>query len=76
MERTIKRGRRSAVSKMGFKILVVETGEIFDSYNEVAKHIGGTSWGVSRCLDNNHPHKTHKGYHFEFVDYSDESSPW
>ena len=76
MERSIKRGRRSAASKMGLRIMVVETGEIFDSYNEVARHIGGTSWGVSRCLDDNYPHKTHKGYHFEYVDDVDESSPW
>ena len=56
--------------------MVVETGEIFDSYNEVAKHIGGSPWAVCRCLDDNYPHKTHKGYHFEYVDDVDETSPW
>lgn len=47
------------------KVMIVETGEIFNSITECAEHIGGYVSGVSACLRGKV--HTHKGYHFEFV---------
>ena len=47
-------------------IRVVETGETFPSIRECARSIGGDQGTISACLAGRH--KTHKGYHYEYVD--------
>ena len=49
------------------KILVVETGEVYDSYEDVAKAIGGRRSGVHACLRGTGNRSSHMGYHFRFV---------
>ena len=46
------------------KVIIVETGEIFDSIAECANHINGDFRNVSACLRGRQ--KTHRGYHFEY----------
>lgn len=51
------------------KVLVVETGELFDSANECARAIGGTASGIHDCKSGRQ--KQHRGYHFEFPEEGD-----
>lgn len=46
------------------KVIVVETGEIFNSASDCARAIGGTSSGIHDCKTGRQ--KQHRGYHFEF----------
>lgn len=48
------------------KILIIETGEVFDSYNEVAKRIGGNRGNVYLCMIG--MRQNVNGYHFKYVD--------
>lgn len=47
------------------KVKIVETGEVFNSLTDCARHIGGFKTAISACLLGKV--KTHKGYHFEEV---------
>lgn len=47
-------------------IRIVETGEVFRSQNECARHIGGSAAGIHDCKSGKN--ETHRGYHFEFQD--------
>jgi len=46
------------------KVMNKETGDIFDTYTEAAKAIGGSRVGVYRCVTGMQKH--HHGYHFIF----------
>lgn len=46
-------------------IRVIETGEIYSSYNEVAEAIGGHRGNVLLCLQGHR--RTYKGFTFEYV---------
>lgn len=48
------------------KVMVVETGEVFNSLGSCARAIGGNAGNISRCL-NTDKSNTHKGLHFEWV---------
>lgn len=49
------------------RVMIVETGEIFDSEHACARRFERGSQGcIHRCLIL--PHKTYKGYHYIFVD--------
>lgn len=48
------------------KVLVVETGEVFNSLGSCARAIGGNAGDISRCLHSRGT-QTHKGYHFERI---------
>lgn len=49
------------------KVMIVETGETFNSERACARSFEhGSQGNVHKCLMN--PHKTYKGYHFAFVD--------
>lgn len=49
------------------KIMIVETGETFDSERACARSFEhGSQGSIHRCLMQ--PHKTYKGYHYTFVD--------
>lgn len=48
------------------KVRNIETGEIFDTYTEAAKAIGGDRSNVKRVAYGIQSH--HRGYHFEFID--------
>lgn len=50
------------------RVMIVETGEIFDSYEETAKAIGGRRSGVHACLRGTGNRRTHMGYTFKFVE--------
>ena len=58
-------GLRSAPCPKPRKVRIVETGEVFNTLSDCARHIGGTKTHVYECLDG--VRKTHKGYHFESV---------
>ena len=49
----------------GTKVRIVETGEIFNTVFQCAKHINGSDANIHRCLRGDC--ETHKGYHFERV---------
>lgn len=46
-------------------IRIIETGDIFDTYSDAAKAIGGDRTNIRRVACGTQSH--HKGYHFEFV---------
>lgn len=48
------------------QIVIVETGEIFSSYNQAALSVGGHRSAVYLCAIG--ARKTHKGFHFEFLE--------
>lgn len=50
---------------VGKKILIIETGEIVNSYNEAAKKVGGNRGNVYLCLIG--MRRNVNGYHFRFV---------
>jgi hypothetical protein len=66
---TSKENRRHAL-KTGLapskKIRVIETGKEYLSANECAKDINGSYADIYHCL--NGERKTHKGYHYEYVE--------
>ena len=47
------------------KILIVETGQVFDNMADCARYVNGDSGNISRCVRN--PSKTYKGYHYEAI---------
>ena len=52
--------------KISQKVMLVETGEVFNSLGSCARKINGNVGDISRCLHSRGT-KTHKGYHFERV---------
>lgn len=60
-------GYKEKYRKFGFAIRVLETGEIFNSIRECAEHINGDSANICQCLSGKR-YKTHKGFHFEYVE--------
>ena len=52
-------------SKPGKRVKIIETGEVFDSLTDCAKHIKGFKAAVSACLHGKV--KSHMGYHFEEI---------
>lgn len=50
------------------RVLVIETGEVYDSYEDAAKAIGGRRSGVYACLRGTGNRRTHMGFHFRFVE--------
>lgn len=52
------------------KILIVELGEVVESYEEAAQKVGGNRGAICNILNNylaKGGRKVHKGYHFKFV---------
>ena len=60
-------GKPSLYSREGLSIMVCETGEIYNSFSEVAIAIGGNAGGVYNCLRGTGNRRKHKGYTFKFV---------
>lgn len=56
------------IDKKTFKrpIRITETGEVYPSIRECARSINGDQGTISGCLSGKH--KTHKGYHYEYVE--------
>lgn len=48
------------------RVMIVETGEVFRTAYDLARHIGGRASNVYRCL--NGYRGSHMGYHFEYLD--------
>lgn len=67
---TCSENTRHAVSNELFstskKIRVVETGKVYTSIGSCARDISGSGANISHCLYGKR--KTHKGYHFEWVE--------
>lgn len=64
MKHAFETGLKSATNK--HKIMIVETGERFDSITECADAIGGYISAISRCLSN--PGRKHRGLTFQYVE--------
>lgn len=47
------------------RIVILETGEVFDTFKEVADAIGGDKSNVRRVVYG--VQASHKGYHFKFL---------
>lgn len=47
------------------KILVVETGQVFDNMAECAKYVHGDTGNICKCVHD--PSKTYKGFHYEAI---------
>ena len=62
----LKHAREMGLLNCQKQIRIVETGEVFRSQNECARHIGGSASGIHDCRSGRH--ETHRGYHFEFQD--------
>lgn len=52
------------------KVMLVETGEVFNSASDCARAIGGTVSGIHDCKTGRQ--HAHRGYHFKFFDSNDE----
>lgn len=50
------------------RVRILETGEIFDSAEECAKAIGGSTSGISKCI--NGRLERHKGFTFVYEGWS------
>ena len=48
------------------KVMVIQTGVVYDSVRECAKAIGGDYGSIYACLNGNR--KTHKEYTFKYVE--------
>lgn len=46
-------------------VILLETGEVFDTFTEAAKAIGGSRQGVRRVANGTQSH--HKGRHFVYL---------
>lgn len=53
-------------SPMCKKVMILETGEEFETMTACAKHIGGDMKLISACVRG--LQNTHKGYHFKLID--------
>ena len=53
--------------KKSKKIIIVETGEVFNSIGSCARHIGGSRPAVSKRL-NGYIDTPYKGYHFKYYE--------
>lgn len=50
------------------KLMIIETGDVYDSAYECARNIDGDQRHICHCLTGKR--KTHKGYHYKYVDES------
>lgn len=50
----------------GIRVMVLETGETFESLTECAKAIGGSASKIYDCLHGLNHRRSHRGYHFTF----------
>lgn len=48
------------------KVLVWETGEVFDTFTEAGDSVGCTRWGVMRCCEGVQDHS--HGFHFMYTE--------
>lgn len=62
--------------RIGEKVMIEETGEVFNTSSDCARAIGGTMSGIHDCKSGRQ--RKHRGYHFRFLeenqddfDYSD-----
>lgn len=46
-------------------IKILETGEVFESLASCARHIGGSSQSINRCLSGKR--QSHLGFTFEYI---------
>ena len=51
--------------KKSIKVVIVETGEVFNSIGTCARHIGGNNAVISKRLSD-HSNMPYKGYHFMY----------
>lgn len=49
-------------------VVLLETGEVFESIAECARHIGGDPSTIAKCLKGNGVNLSHRGFHFVLAD--------
>lgn len=59
------------IQKTMRKIMLVETGEVFEGIGDCARKINGNPGHIHECL--NGTRKTHHGYHFKYVESGDQN---
>ena len=59
------------IQKTMRKIMIVETGEVFEGIGDCARKINGNPGHIHECL--NGTRKTHHGYHFKYVESGDQN---
>ena len=57
--------------KKSMKVLVVETGEVFNSIGTCARHIGGSKAVITKRLSD-HSNVPYKGYRFRYCEERSE----
>ena len=63
----VKVGEYAAMRRMKERVMIVETGEIFETIRECAKAINGSPSAICEILNRRNGRITHKGYHFKRV---------
>lgn len=73
-EERVARGKKVSDAKKGkgnfrktYPVLIIETGEKFDSVKACAEHIGGDISTIIKCINHNGQHR-HRGYSFRRLD--------
>ena len=65
---------KNGLNKLTSSVKIVETGETYNSINECARAIDGSSKNIALCLNPKYQRNTHKGYHFEIVEQTELST--
>ena len=65
LKHAYRTGLRESPHNRCVPIRIVETGEVFDSVRDCARHLGCSHGNISVCLA--HRNKTCYGYHFEYI---------
>ena len=60
------RVENNANRKVGFPVVCVETGEVYESAAEAGKELGLHGTSITACCRNKPYHKTCGGYHWEY----------
>ena len=73
-EERAARGKKISDAKKGkgnfrktYPVMIIETGEKFDSVKACAEHIGGDISKIIKCINHNGQHR-HRGYSFRRLD--------
>ena len=64
----------NGLNPIKIKIKIIETGEVFDSINNCARHIDGDPELIRQCLSDKYNRYSHKGYHFKIVEKPKKST--
>ena len=68
--------RKEYRGRPGIKVRVVETGKEYNSIADCAKAINGSPGTIHDILHNNRNRSTHKGLHFECINWAKHEKKW